>query len=126
MSTQYSTSLTENVIIQIPLLLIGALSFVVAFAWNDAIKAIIDHYVPAEYKNSPNHWIKLMYAVALTLLMIILITFKRVLLKYGNDSKCMPLVKKLFRHVEVRDICPISVRFLVPRNDVLIIKNALY
>ena len=74
MSTHYSTSFTDNIIMQIPLLLIGSLSFVVAFAWNDAIKAIIDHYVPAEYKNSPNHWIKLLYAIALTIIMLVLIT----------------------------------------------------
>ena len=35
-------------------------------------------------------------------------------------KKYMLLANKLFRHVEVRDIYPILVRFLVPRNDVLL------
>jgi hypothetical protein len=53
-------------------LIIGAISVTVGLAWSNAITAIIDYYVPAQYADSKNMWVKLMYAVVLTILAVMI------------------------------------------------------
>ena len=48
-------------------LIIGSVAVAVGLAWSNAITAIIDYYVPAQYADSKNMWVKLMLAVVLTI-----------------------------------------------------------
>jgi len=48
-------------------LIIGAIGVTVGLAWNNAITAIIDHYIPNE-ANSKSMWVKIGYAAVLTIL----------------------------------------------------------
>ncbi len=48
--------------------IVGALSLVAGLAWNDAVKTIIEYIFPLD-KNSM--WIKLIYAVILTVIIIL-------------------------------------------------------
>ncbi|ARF09973.1 hypothetical protein Indivirus_6_39 [Indivirus ILV1] len=66
---------------QMPTIIIGSLTLIASLAWNDAIKAIIDKYVPPEYKNSQNAWYKIFYAFILTCIIVIVIS---VILKFSN------------------------------------------
>ena len=56
-------------------LIVGAISVTVGLAWSTAITSIIDYYVPAQYANSKNMWVKLMYAVILTILAVMVAKF---------------------------------------------------
>lgn len=52
---------------EISALITGSLALVVGLAWNNAVVALIDEYIPQKYANSKNAWIKLLYAIMLTL-----------------------------------------------------------
>jgi predicted lysophospholipase L1 biosynthesis ABC-type transport system permease subunit len=55
-------------------LVIGAVGVTVGLAWNNAITAIINHYIPNE-ANSKSMWIKIGYALGLTMLAGVLAKF---------------------------------------------------
>ncbi len=59
---------------QLPVIIVGSLTLIATLSWNDAIKAIIDKYIPPEYKNSENAWFKVLYAFILTCIIIIIIS----------------------------------------------------
>ncbi len=73
-NTSYSHSFIENMKTQVPLLIITSLSIVIAFAWDGAIKAYIDYYTPEDLKKDNTPYIKLIYAIVITIIMIIIIT----------------------------------------------------
>jgi undecaprenyl pyrophosphate phosphatase UppP len=62
-------------------LVIGAISVIVALAWNNAITAIINHYIPNE-ANSKSMWVKIVYAIVLTVLAGVL---AKIIDKYSNS-----------------------------------------
>jgi hypothetical protein len=55
-------------------MIIGSVSVIVALAWNNAITAIINNYIPNE-ANSKSMWLKIGYAIGLTVLAGILAKF---------------------------------------------------
>lgn len=59
---------------QLPVIIVGSLTLIATLSWNDAIKALIDKYIPPEYKNSENAWFKVLYAFVLTSIVIIIIS----------------------------------------------------
>lgn len=73
-------SLIKDVKSKMPTIIIGSLTLIAGLAWNDAFKAIIDYYVPVQYKNSANVWFKTFYAFILSTIIIILIS---ILLKFS-------------------------------------------
>lgn len=73
--------ITSNLKKQMPTIIVGSLTLIASLAWNDAIKAIIDKYVPPEYKNSQNALYKTLYAFILTCIIIIVIS---VILKFSS------------------------------------------
>lgn len=54
-------------------LIFAAVTVVISLAWSNAITALIDYYVPQKYANSKNAWFKVLYAIALTILAIIVV-----------------------------------------------------
>jgi len=54
---------------QFPVIIIGALTLAASLAWNDAITAIINRYIP-ENKHK-NAIYKLLYAIFLTFLIVV-------------------------------------------------------
>lgn len=48
-------------------IVVSAIGVTVGLAWSNAITAIINHYIPDE-ANSKSMWIKIAYAVGLTIL----------------------------------------------------------
>jgi len=48
-------------------IVIGAIGVTVGLAWNNAISAIINYYIPDE-ANSKSMWVKIGYATGLTIL----------------------------------------------------------
>lgn len=48
-------------------IVVGAIGVTVGLAWNSAISSIINHYIPDE-ANSKSMWVKIGYAVGLTIL----------------------------------------------------------
>jgi len=61
-----STSISGQ--LKVDVLVTGAIVFTLSLAWNNAIAAIINKYVPEEYAESNNAWIKVAYALVLTIL----------------------------------------------------------
>lgn len=49
----------------------GAIMITVSLAWDNAITALINQYIPEQYANSKNAWIKLIYAIVLTVLALL-------------------------------------------------------
>lgn len=72
--------ITTNLKRRIPDIIIASFTIVAGLAWNDAITAIINYYVPDNYKSSTNAWFKVIYASILTTIIVIFIT---VILKYS-------------------------------------------
>jgi uncharacterized membrane protein YdbT with pleckstrin-like domain len=68
-----STFDTQANQISIPLLIIGGIGVTIGLAWNNAISALIDNYIPQDYANSKNAWVKVVYAVILTIIISIAI-----------------------------------------------------
>ena len=58
---------------QVPTIIVGSLTLIATLAWNEAIKSLIDKYVPPEYKDSQNAWYKVFYAFILTTIIVIVI-----------------------------------------------------
>ena len=56
----------------LPQLLGGALMIVTALSWNDAMRSVIDYYVPENISKSENVWWKVAYAFILTIFMVTL------------------------------------------------------
>lgn len=71
---QFSGSFSENVINQLPLLMVTGLSIVVALAWDGAVKAYINYYAPRDLRKSKNPLISLIYAIIITVIILITIT----------------------------------------------------
>ena len=81
MSDIIKLDIGSNVRKQLPIIIIGSLSLITSLAWNDAIQALINQYIPEEYKDSNNAWYKISYALCLTLIIIIVIS---IILKITN------------------------------------------
>lgn len=65
--------------------ILGALSFVAGLAWNDAIKSVIEYVFPL---NKDSMWIKLVYAVILTVIIILVtISLTRFLAPSEEEKK---------------------------------------
>lgn len=56
--------------IKVKALVSGAIVISLSLAWNNAITALINKYIPEQYADSNNAWIKLGYALVLTMLAI--------------------------------------------------------
>lgn len=52
-------------------LIASAVVIVISLAWDSAITSLINQYIPQEYANSKNAWIKVVYAVVLTILALL-------------------------------------------------------
>ena len=52
-------------------LIASAVVIVISLAWDSAITSLINQYIPQEYANSKNAWIKVAYAVVLTILALL-------------------------------------------------------
>ena len=68
------TNVSSNIRKQMPTIIIGSLTLIASFAWNDGFKALIDQYVPDEYKKGRNAWFKILYAFILTTIVILVIS----------------------------------------------------
>lgn len=58
---------------QFPIIIIGALTLVASLAWNDAITAIIDRYIPED--KHKNAMYKLFYALLITFMIFVIMIF---------------------------------------------------
>lgn len=67
--------IANNIKTKLPTIIIGSLTLVASLAWNEAFKAMIDQYIPENYKNKQNAWSKVLYAFVITCIIIIAITF---------------------------------------------------
>lgn len=56
--------------LNIYVLAVSAITITVSLAWDSAITALINQYIPID-ANSKNAWIKLVYAVVLTILALL-------------------------------------------------------
>lgn len=65
---------SDNFKKQMPTIIIASLTLTASLAWNDGFKALIDQYVPAQYRNAANAWLKVAYAFVLTAIIIFIIT----------------------------------------------------
>lgn len=63
----------EEIFNKTPGMVITALTFAAAIAWNDGIQSLIDYYLPKEKRERFNAWFKIFYALALSIVIIILI-----------------------------------------------------
>ena len=59
---------------KLPAIVIGSLTLIAGLTWNDAFTAVINKYVPAQYRAADNARAKLIYAFCLTIAIIIAIT----------------------------------------------------
>lgn len=65
---------TKNMKLNTLAIVMSSLTVVAGLAWNDAIKAIIDKYIPPDYKKSKNVWVKALYALIVTLIVVFMIS----------------------------------------------------
>jgi hypothetical protein len=78
------TKVSSNIQKQMPTIIVGSLTLMASLAWNDSFKALIDQYVPDQYKNSKNAWFKVLYSFILTSVIIIVIS---IILAYSSDKE---------------------------------------
>jgi hypothetical protein len=64
--------------------IVAAFSLVASLAWNEAIKSMIDYFFPLS-KNTI--WAKLIYAVAITLLVVFITIYLELLLRKQEEEK---------------------------------------
>ena len=76
-------TIKKNLSTRLPEIIIGSLTLVAALAWNDAFQSLINYYVPEKYKGKSNVWVKLLYSLALTIVIIIVIS----VILYTVDKK---------------------------------------
>lgn len=70
-----SAGVTSNLRKKLPAIIIGSMSLVVGLSWNEAIKSIIDQYIPEKYRKNENALAKIIYATVLTIIVIIIVSF---------------------------------------------------
>ena len=58
---------------QLPSIVIGSLTLVAGLAWNNAIQASINYYVPEKYRETNVVFAKICYAFILTMIIIAII-----------------------------------------------------
>lgn len=56
-------------------LVASAVVIVISLAWDNAITALINQYIPQEYANSKNAWVKIAYAVFLTIVALLVANY---------------------------------------------------
>ncbi len=71
---QTSSAIVSNLRERLPAIIIGSLSLIAGLVWNDAFNAIINKYVPSEYRSADNAKVKFIYALCLTIAVIIIIS----------------------------------------------------
>ena len=76
---QISTNLKK----QMPMIIVGSMTLVATLAWNSAFNSLIDQYVPEKYRSGKNAWFKILYAITLTMIVILITS---VILKYAPNS----------------------------------------
>ena len=67
-------SIATNVKSKLPAIIIASLTLIAGLAWNDAFTAIVNYYVPEKYRDTNSAWIKLIYALIFTIVVIIIIS----------------------------------------------------
>lgn len=72
--TDTYVNLTNTLSSRMPAIIITSLTLTAGLAWNDAIQSVINYYVPEDHKKSMNIWMKLLYVICLTIVIIIIIT----------------------------------------------------
>jgi len=77
------THVSNNIQKQLPAIIVGSLTLTASLAWNDSFKALIDQYVPDQYKNGKNAWFKMLYAFILTLVIVLVIS---IILAYSTPK----------------------------------------
>jgi len=70
MNIGFTTEFKERV----PTIITASLTLTAALAWNDAIKTLIDTYVPQYLRAKENAFIKLLYAFIITIIIIMVIS----------------------------------------------------
>jgi hypothetical protein len=70
-----SIAIVSNVKQKLPAIVVGSLTLIAGLVWNDAFNAIINRYVPAEYRAASNAKVKFIYALVLTIVVIMVISF---------------------------------------------------
>jgi intracellular septation protein A len=68
-----STSISGQ--IKVYALVAGAIVVTLSLAWNNAITALINKYIPEQYADSNNAWVKLAYALGLTMLTLGIVNY---------------------------------------------------
>jgi len=61
--------------IKVVSLVAGAIVITLSLAWNNAITALINKYIPEQYADSNNAWVKLAYALVLTMLTLGIVNY---------------------------------------------------
>jgi uncharacterized membrane protein YkvI len=57
----------------IPIMIINALTLVVALSWNNAIENIIDNYINVGNDNKKKAWYKLYFSIIITVIFVIIL-----------------------------------------------------
>ncbi len=74
MTSEIKSEIKVDLTKTFPTIIIGALTVVAGLAWNDAIQSLINYYVPEQDRGSGNAWVKILYALILTIGILILIS----------------------------------------------------
>lgn len=67
--------ITANLTSRLPTIMISSMTLVAGLAWNEAFKQLIDNYAPAALKGSQNVWYKMLYALIVTIAIVVVISF---------------------------------------------------
>jgi hypothetical protein len=78
-----TNTISTNIRRKLPTILITSATFVAGLAWNEAIRELIDYYVPDDYKYANNAMYKILYASVVTIIIIIIIS---VLIQFEKDD----------------------------------------
>jgi hypothetical protein len=68
-------NLQNNLSNRMPSIIITSLTLTAGLAWNDAIQSVINYYIPEDRKKQMNIWMKLLYVICLTIVIIMIIGF---------------------------------------------------
>jgi hypothetical protein len=69
---------------RMPAIIITSLTLTAGLAWNDTIQSFINYYIPEDSKKEMNIWMKLIYVICLSIVIIIIIDF---LVRIENNTK---------------------------------------
>jgi uncharacterized membrane protein len=77
--------MNENLRKKLPEIIITSVTLIAGMAWNDAFNTLINHYNPTE-KTAGSYIYKFIYAVAMTIFMVIMVSIILTLAAYFDGS----------------------------------------